>query len=154
MWERFRTHSKEDLDTLIRPVAAMNDQEVPSSVNKTNEDTAWSQIEEIVNEMLKSDMIGPGIAEELPKLFKRRDARLIQAYNSYQQSKRAAVEESPRTQTNNLHQQTSAPSSETLKLRSESAENANVTHRAPCTMLRRKLNRSHHLFSRPKTLLH
>ncbi len=34
------TNSMEDLDTLIRPVAAMNDQEVPSSVNKTNEDTA------------------------------------------------------------------------------------------------------------------
>jgi len=30
----------EDLDTLIRPVAAMNDQEVPSSVNKTKEDIA------------------------------------------------------------------------------------------------------------------
>ncbi len=51
---------------------------------------------------------------------------------------KAAFKESPRTQTNNLHQQISAPSSETSKLRSESAEGANV-------MLRKKVNRPHHL---------
>ncbi len=84
-------NSKEDLDVLMRAVSAeKNEEQGEDSLTSAEEDIALSQIQEIVNEMLKSDMIGPGIAEEFRKLIRARDLRLIEAYTVYQSNKSGA----------------------------------------------------------------
>ncbi len=84
-------NSKEDLDVLMRAVSAeKNEEQGEDSLTSAEEDIALSQIQEIVNEMLKSDMIGPGIAEEFRKLIRARDPRLVEAYTVYQSNKSGA----------------------------------------------------------------
>jgi hypothetical protein len=50
-------------------------------------DLALQQIEEIVQEMLKSDMISSGVATVFTKLIVDRDIRLIQAYETFLQNR-------------------------------------------------------------------
>jgi hypothetical protein len=109
-------NSKEDLENLMRAVASKGDddddddveeikkessqtdkssssfaQQTPSSGDiETKEDLALKQIDEVVSEMLKNDMIGPGITEEFRKLIRSRDERLIEAYRTYQENKSGA----------------------------------------------------------------
>jgi hypothetical protein len=92
-------NSKEDLEILMNSIKGDEEEEESSSspaVPKKSpeelakEDHALTQIEEIVAEMLKSDMIGPGIAEEFRKLVRAREPKLIEAYASYQQTKSGA----------------------------------------------------------------
>jgi hypothetical protein len=92
-------NSKEDLEILMNSIKGDEEEEESSSspaVPKKSpeelakEDHALTQIEEIVAEMLKSDMIGPGIAEEFRKLVRVREPKLIDAYASYQQTKSGA----------------------------------------------------------------
>lgn len=108
-------NSKEDLEVLMRAVSNENEEEESggkSAQEVAFESIALNQITEIVSEMLKNDMIGPGIAEAFKTLIKNRDQRLIDAYNTYQANKSgaelvnsllkiviASVEETPKAET-------------------------------------------------------
>eukprot|EP01039_Chlorochromonas_danica_P006084 gene6084-6700_t len=107
-------NSKEDLEDLVRAAQDDDDEDeeekeekVPSkpSVSSSTSsdgpgvssgaslsiaDMAFIQISDIVQEMAKSEMIGPNVAQAFRFLIQKRDPRLVKAYEAYLQTKNGA----------------------------------------------------------------
>jgi hypothetical protein len=91
-------HSKEELEALMgNAIAEQDKQEKKSSMTAAEAelaaaerylaDAALQQIEEIVSEMLKNDMISPPVASAFASLITDRDERLIAAYQEFMKNR-------------------------------------------------------------------
>jgi hypothetical protein len=91
-------HSKEELEALMGNAIGEEDkQETKSSMTAAEAelaaaerylaDAALQQIEEIVSEMLKNDMISPPVASAFSSLITDRDKRLVAAYQEFMKNR-------------------------------------------------------------------
>eukprot|EP01033_Poteriospumella_lacustris_P012103 gene12103-8652_t len=96
------SHSKEELDVLMgSAIAEQESQEQNGGASSTAAvadaeaviaqrflaDAALQQIEEIVSEMLKNDMISPPVASAFARLITDRDERLVEAYQQFMKNR-------------------------------------------------------------------
>lgn len=96
------SHSKEELDVLMgSAIAEQESQERNGGASSSAAaadteaviaqrflaDAALQQIEEIVSEMLKNDMISPPVASAFARLITDRDERLVEAYQQFMKNR-------------------------------------------------------------------